>query len=240
MKILAINSSPNREGTTSGIIDVILEECEALGANCDKINIEDYQIMSCQGCYNCSDKVACKIDDDFMQLKARVLDADGIIIGSPYYSGRAVENAEAFLDRVSLSAFVYKEFRGKYFVGLSTSAVDNSINVASFCANLGYDAGRGGAMVSDVIWESTVLEEGMKEIKDDEAIRYKAKGVAKKLIKNISSKKISLSYVIRDYTFPGWLNLIIIKFKRIREFYFKKILEYLKDKGILKNSQKIV
>lgn len=240
MKILAINGSPNREGTTSGLIDLLIEECEALGAECDKINMEDYQILSCQGCYNCSDKVVCNIDDDFMQLKARVMDADGIIIGSPYYSGKAVDLIEAFIDRAALSAFVTKDFRGKYFVGVSTSAVDDGTDVAEFCANFGDDIGKGGAVVSAVLWEATVLEDGMKELKEDIEVRNKVRKVANKFITDIKSKEKSFFDLIRDKAFPGWLNFGILRIKRSKDFYSRKLFDYLREKGILKDSQKII
>lgn len=114
MKVLAINGSPNKDGSTSKLIDMILALCIKAGADCEKIHLEDYIIGECIGCSKISSGCECCKDDDFMQLKAKMLEADGIIIGSPYYSGRPTTQIKTFIDRLAFTSIPNKAFSDKY------------------------------------------------------------------------------------------------------------------------------
>lgn len=188
MKILAINGSPNKEGSTAKLIDMLLKVCETSGARCEKVNMEDYMIEDCLGCDTCTKDGECCIDDDYLHLKAKMVEADGIIIGSPYYNGTPVEHLRIFMTRLSVSGNLSNIFEEKYIVGVATSAVNDCRNIAEFCANLGSKGSLNGGIVSGLLYECMVTNDGVKDLDDESAIKQKVEEVADKFINDINKK----------------------------------------------------
>lgn len=217
MKILAINGSPNREGTTSKLIDMLLEVCEASGAEYEKVQLEDYTIESCQGCRSCIKGGECCIDDDYLHLKAKMLEVDGIIIGSPYYNGAPVEHLEVFIDRLSVSGNFYRLFSNKYIVGVASSAVNDCKNVAEYCANLGNTGLSGGGIVSGLLYECIVTNDGVKDINEESSIKQRVNEVASKLIKDIKSKNVPFFLRIRRFAFFRQISLCFDKLSKKKD-----------------------
>ena len=197
MKILAINGSPNREGFTGKLIDMLLEACEASGAQCEKVQLEDYAIEGCKGCKKCINGRECCLDDDYLHLKAKMVEADGIIIGSPYYNGSPVEHLQALMSRLSVSSNFNRLVDKKYFVGVSTSAVNDCKKIAEYCAALGDAEPSEGRMVSGLIYECLVTNDGVKDISNESAVKQKVYEVASKFINDIKEKDVSFFSRVR-------------------------------------------
>ncbi|PIE79742.1 MAG: hypothetical protein CSA11_10980 [Chloroflexi bacterium] len=91
MKILAINSSfRGSKGISSDIIDKIFLGARGYGANCESINLVEYNIKRCIGCKKCQvlgNQKRCifnKLDDvDIIFTKIR--NADIVIYSTPIY-----------------------------------------------------------------------------------------------------------------------------------------------------------
>jgi multimeric flavodoxin WrbA len=239
MRVLAINASPNREGATASLIDLFLKECTKLGAICERLNIEDYSIYGCQECGNCSKHIECELDDDFTQLKAKMLEADAVVIGSPYYSGEAVNSLKTLMQRLAYTAFFKKDFIGKYMVGVSTSAVDDSAKIAKYCANLGMKASMGGFIVSGILCDNMVLEETIKDIEEDNQIHQKTRQKAKELIENIENNYRPEQFERNNLLFNKIVNLGIIRTQRGYDKVSEGTIEFLTNKGIIKESKRL-
>jgi multimeric flavodoxin WrbA len=220
MKILAINGSPNRVGSTAKLVDMLLEVCTEAGGKCEKVNLEDYIINCRRECSECTEPGGCYLEEDYLQLKAKMLDADGIIIGSPYYGGKPTMQVRMFMDRLALSDSYRKPFANKYIVGVSVSAVNDCKNVARYCANLGVIGIVGNGMVSGLLHEAVVTPEGVKDIASDSAVKEKREPVSHKM------KRVML---------PRWLSFVVIKLLRLAGRISDKVRKYCEKKGWIKN-----
>jgi len=67
----------------------------------DLIQLRDYRIEFCLGCYEVHAKEGspCVLDDDFQHLREKLLSADAIVFGSPAYFGGMTGLLRTFLDR---------------------------------------------------------------------------------------------------------------------------------------------
>ncbi|MEN8904616.1 MAG: flavodoxin family protein [Clostridiales bacterium] len=185
MKVLGINSSPNLNGSTAKIIDMFLNRCIEKGAETERIDLQDYMIENCENCLNCTNNEECIYNDDFLQLKAKMLNYDGIIIASPYFSGKASENLEALVERLVTSSQNRKYFTNKYFVGLSVSLNDSADEVAKYCASLGGLINNNNGTILGTLSVSRISDCGIGEVDEDEKIKDKIDQIANKLIKNL-------------------------------------------------------
>lgn len=239
MKIIAINGSPNKDGSTSILIDLLIDELNEKGAECEKIDLEDYTIRCCENCNKCLKSKMCCLDDDYIHLKAKMLWADAIIIGSPYYGGKPTMQLKIFLDRLALASFFHREFEKKHFIGVSTSAVENKLKVSKYCANLGMYSYIGGTFVSGLLHETTVSEEGIKELKTDLELKKRIKKLADKLTKEVGRNKQSFIRNTIKIIFPKKLRFYCIGLTRKREKVTYVLRQFLIKKGLIKNSFKI-
>jgi multimeric flavodoxin WrbA len=192
MKILAINGSPNTTGYTSILINIVLDVCKEAGAVCEKVNLADYNIEACKDCEKCKENRECWQDDDFLHLKASMQEADGIIIGSPYYNGKPYEQLDVLFDRLRNSGRGTDDIANKYIVGLATSASDNCKRVAKYCARLGGISLPGLNIISGLIYEKTILKTGIKDLFNDTMVKVRINEVVAKLVSDNENKHISL------------------------------------------------
>jgi multimeric flavodoxin WrbA len=105
--ILGISGSP-REGANADILlGAALEEAsKAEGIRTELINVRDYRIESCKGCFACCGDAAAGgtaacvvITDDMDLLYPKLEECAALIIGSPVYFGSLPAPLKAFMDR---------------------------------------------------------------------------------------------------------------------------------------------
>ena len=112
MKVIGINGSPRKNGNTSILFRTIFEQLKQEGIDTELFQITDYHVKGCIACYGCMDRKdrRCVINDDsFNDLLARMIAADGIILGSPVYSAGITSQMKAFIDRAALVLAANKE-----------------------------------------------------------------------------------------------------------------------------------
>ena len=95
MKILAINGSHRAGENTAKLLGWALEEAAALGAETELVELSELDIEYCVGCNKCLFGPKCTLDDDMTELKEKMLEADGIILGSPDYFSNVLSTAPA-------------------------------------------------------------------------------------------------------------------------------------------------
>jgi len=107
MKVVAFNGSPRKNGNTATLILRVFEELEKEGIETKLIQLDGQNIHGCRACYRCAqnqDK-KCVFDDDILNAcVAEMLEADGIIIGSPTYFSNVTSETKALIDRAGLVA----------------------------------------------------------------------------------------------------------------------------------------
>lgn len=99
MKILGIIGSKRKTGNTSCLVQTALKAAQKKGAETELIFLGDYSIKDCTGCEGCKDTLKCVINDDMQKIYPLLLEADGIILGSPTYFYNISADMKAFIDR---------------------------------------------------------------------------------------------------------------------------------------------
>lgn len=102
MKVIAINGSPKNAGNTALALDTVCEVLREHGIETGRVDIGREAIHGCVGCGWCAEKRnrRCVFDDDILNANIdSVLDADGIVVGSPVYYAGVNGALKCFLDR---------------------------------------------------------------------------------------------------------------------------------------------
>lgn len=100
MKVIGINGSARKDGNTAIIIRIIFEELNKKGIETELIQLADVDIEPCRACFACKGKGNCVFrKDGFADIFSKMVEADGIILGSPVYSSDVSSRMKALLDR---------------------------------------------------------------------------------------------------------------------------------------------
>lgn len=111
MKVLAINGSPRKEGNTYHAIKTIADELLLNGIDTEIVTIGNKAIRGCVSCGSCAGTGKCAFNDEVNEITIKMIDADGIIIGSPVYYAGINGTLKSFLDRAFYTSS--KHFRFK-------------------------------------------------------------------------------------------------------------------------------
>lgn len=124
MKVLAINGSARKDGNTAIIIGKVFEELNAAGIETEMIQFAGTIIEPCKACWACGGQNNCVHKKDmFREVYEKMLDADGIILGSPVYSANVSANMQAFLERAAVVGDMNRDGKTmKHKVGASVVA----------------------------------------------------------------------------------------------------------------------
>jgi len=102
MKVVLFNGSPRKNGNTNYCLNIVKEELELEGIECEIIWIGAEKLHGCIACYKCGeskDKKCAQADDKMNEYIAKIIDADGIILGSPTYFSDVSTNIKALIER---------------------------------------------------------------------------------------------------------------------------------------------
>ncbi len=104
MKILAVNGTYRKEGTTTRLTEKALEGAASQGAQTRMILLDEKDIRYCRNCLTCykdltSEIASCIIDDDVQEILEAIRDADGVIFSSPVHCGFVSGIMTAFIER---------------------------------------------------------------------------------------------------------------------------------------------
>ncbi len=134
MKVLAINGSPKPSGNTAQALQILLHEVKNAGIDTELVTIGNKSIRGCIGCGQCAEKKngrCIPFDDTVNELLPKMIEADGIVLGSPVYYSGVNGTIKSFLDR----AFFVAGSNGSLFrlkIGASLVAVRRSGGTAAF------------------------------------------------------------------------------------------------------------
>lgn len=115
MLIVGVSGSPRVGGNTDMILQEALAAAKEEGADVKLIRISDYNLKPCDACRTCYSTKKCVIDDDGEKVYQELLEADGIILGSPSYFQGVTAQMKIFIDRIGYLAIARgrKDFSGK-------------------------------------------------------------------------------------------------------------------------------
>lgn len=107
MKVVAFNGSPRKDGNTAMLINLVLEELKNEGISTELVHLAGKEIHGCIACYKCfsNQDQHCSVDTDFAnKCIDKMLDAEGIIFGTPTYFADVTAELKALIDRSGLVA----------------------------------------------------------------------------------------------------------------------------------------
>lgn len=115
MKVIGIAGSPREQSNTEYFVEVALKELQEQGIQTEIIRLREKRIHSCIGCYDCVTAKMCTLEkDDFDEVFDKMVEADGIIVGSPVYNSSTPADVKALLDRAGfLSRWISNDMKSK-------------------------------------------------------------------------------------------------------------------------------
>jgi multimeric flavodoxin WrbA len=127
MRCVAIHTSPNRDGLTATLAKAVLRGVKANGGEIEVIPLNEHHIKPCIACDNgwgkCRDEGICILDDDFEDLRKRLIEADAVCFATPVYWHDLSESAKIFLDRLRRCEVFsgMQSFAGKKVIGITAA-----------------------------------------------------------------------------------------------------------------------
>ena len=97
--ILGIVGNPRVGGDTELLVAETLKVAGREGAQTELLRLADKEVEPCDACLSCRKTEECRIKDDFNPIFAKMVEADGIILGIPVYFGSATLQVKARIDR---------------------------------------------------------------------------------------------------------------------------------------------
>jgi len=206
MKIIGINASPKKEKSqTRRLVMGVLDGARQAGADVTFIDLCSLDIAYCTACGTCYAKGECVNDDDYPALLEKMLDADGIVLGSPNYIDQVTAQMKTMLDRMA-DAIHCQSFAGKYGCAVCTAGGSHADEVAEYLngtlRNFGATTvGRVAVLVGS---DPNAITGGERQAKD----------LGKKLADAIRTK---------------WKDPEQERYHTERKEYFKRLISYNKD-----------
>jgi len=231
IRIIALNGSPKKNGNTATAMTWVLNGCKEAGARVEWIHIKDYNIQYCQGCHTCISSTECPIEDDFLKIRDRLIDCDGIVVGSPVYSGDPTAILKTLMDRLTLLLLYVDLFDKQLSVGVTTSGIAPPNKLAKKIGS------HFGHLVGIIGIKTASLKNGYRALKDIpyHKKRKKARKLGRELVFKIQSntKPRGLFYI--------WINFLrkhlLSRVLKNNPDQFGRVIPIWQEKGWLKNKE---
>ncbi len=92
MKIIVLQGSPNKNGSTHLLVDSFRQGAESAGHSVEIIDIAHANIHPCIGCVHCGYEGPCVQKDDVSVIRQKLLIADMVVFATPlYYYGMSAQ-----------------------------------------------------------------------------------------------------------------------------------------------------
>jgi multimeric flavodoxin WrbA len=105
MKVIGFNGSGRKDGNTAILLNVVLEELSKEGIETELIQLAGKAPQGCIACYKCFEKKdqKCAVTKDTLnEYLAKMIEADGIVLGSPVYFADATAGTKALIERCGM------------------------------------------------------------------------------------------------------------------------------------------
>jgi len=136
LKVVAFNGSPRKDGNTAILLKRVLNVLEGEGFQTELIQLGGESVRGCNACricYTLKNK-RCVIEDDKVnEYIQKMLEADGIVLGSPVYFSMMTPELKALIDRAGYVARANDDMFKKK-VGAAVVAVRRAGAIPTFDA----------------------------------------------------------------------------------------------------------
>lgn len=107
MKVIAFNGSARKDGNTATLIHYVFGELQKEGIETELFQLAGKKIRGCMACYKCiqNKDQRCSVKDDIVnECIEKMIEAEGIILGSPTYITDVSSEMKALIDRAGFVA----------------------------------------------------------------------------------------------------------------------------------------
>ena len=104
MKVLIINGSPHKNGTTATAISELVGSLEKEGVESEVVHVGLENIRGCVACLGCNAGNGCVLGGIVNEIAEKFEEADGLVVASPVYYAAPNATLVALLDRLFYSA----------------------------------------------------------------------------------------------------------------------------------------
>lgn len=182
MKVTGVIGSPRgKNSSTLRLVEAAVEGAFQKGAEVEVVDITKLRIGYCKGCGQCYEKGKCHYDDDFPYVMDKLIDSDGIVLGSPNYIDSVTAQLKTLMDRMS-DARHCQLLQGKYALVVSTTGGAGEDLVIRYMSDFlvgcgAYVVGSAGAAIGQ---DPSSINEGME----------KSYELGKELVAAINEKRV--------------------------------------------------
>lgn len=119
-RIYGINGSPRKNKNTAQLIDLALAGAKAAFLQeevlTERIDLYDLNYTGCRSCFACKRKGGssygtCALKDELKPVLEKILESDGVIVGSPIYFQNITGQLHSFYERLMFPYTVYSQDR---------------------------------------------------------------------------------------------------------------------------------
>jgi multimeric flavodoxin WrbA len=112
MKVLLLNGSPHKNGTTNAALEICAKELNRQGVETEIVWLGNGLIRGCIGCGGCQKAGHCVFTDDpVVEIGEKMKLADGYIFGAPVHYASPNGAMVAAMDRLFYSVGKYLQFK---------------------------------------------------------------------------------------------------------------------------------
>lgn len=180
MKVLAISGSLRKRSNTAVLVEEALTGAREMGAETETISLIGKNIHPCDGCYGCRKTGKCHIKDDMQDIYPKIMEAQGIIIGSPVLHWCVSGAVKVFIDRTCALGYPRLKLANKVAGMVLVASRTGTMNAA---AVLSLYFTRNHMFQTDWV---TGLAREVGKMKNDKFAMVEAREMGKQMVKIIN------------------------------------------------------
>ena len=222
VRVTVLNGSPRGDDETVKLIAWVVEGCLEARAHVNWIDLAGLDIRPCRRCLSCLRIGACPENDHVPAVTKRLLDADGIVVGSPAYSGDVSPELKTLAERLTFHSHYMGSFDDKRALGVAAGDAASAKEAARiFGRRFAALTGR----TTDASGRGVLVDEDHQP-----RLAGRARKLGRRFVERIRrSGRLSLSSVWHR------LRRMSIKRRLVRDPYtFRAVIAGWKEKGWLR------
>ncbi|OGF47654.1 MAG: FMN reductase [Candidatus Firestonebacteria bacterium RIFOXYC2_FULL_39_67] len=173
MKVVAFNGSARKDGNTAILIKQVFSVLEKEGIKTELVQLAGHNLKGCVGCWKCTvnkDKKCAETGDIVNDCIAKMIEANGIILGSPTYFADCTVSIKALIERAGVVGMANNELL-KHKVGAAVVSVRRGGAIHAFDSINHFFEVRQMFLVGSSYWNIGVGKDSGDVEKDEEGFR---------------------------------------------------------------------
>jgi multimeric flavodoxin WrbA len=173
MRVVAFNGSARKGGNTAIMLRTALGELETEGIRTELVELAGVHLKGCGACYICQQRKdgRCAVaDDPLNEYVEKMVQADGILLGSPVYFSDVTANTKALMERAGLVTRVNGDLLRRK-VGAGVVAVRRAGALHAFDTLLHFFTIQQMVVASSSYWNVGIGREAGAVEKDEEGLQ---------------------------------------------------------------------